>query len=90
MLRISSYDENGIVFFRGTKNWPKKHQGIDLIFALFIFWIANFCPQFVPRSISQKHNILNINLLQVKNDTKHFLHRQVRGDYQQLAQITIN
>ncbi len=45
VLRISSYDENGIVFLsEGQKNWPKKHQGIDLIFALFIFWIANFCP----------------------------------------------
>ena len=53
VLRISSYDENGIVFLsEGQKNWPKKHQGIDLIFALFIFWTANFCPQFVPRSIS--------------------------------------
>ena len=54
MLRISSYDENGIVFLsEGQKNWPKKHQGIDLIFALFIFWTANFCPQFVPRTINE-------------------------------------
>ncbi|WP_415783579.1 hypothetical protein, partial [Bacteroides fragilis] len=51
VLRISSYDENGIVFLsEGQKNWPKKHQGIDLIFALFIFWIANFSPQFVPEA----------------------------------------
>lgn len=97
MLRISSYDENEIVFLsEGQKNWPKKHQGIDLIFALFIFWIANFCPQFVPRSISQKHNILNINLLQVKNDTKHFLHRkllprtQVEADTKRTAEVRLS
>ena len=63
----SSYDEKGIVFLsEGQKNWPKKYQGTDLIFTLFIFWTAIFRPQFVPQSIFQEYNILNINLLQIK------------------------
>lgn len=73
----SSYDENGIVFLsEGQKNWPKKYQGTDLIFTLFIFWTAIFRPQFVPQSIFSRIQYIEYQFItNKKNNAKHFPHR---------------